>query len=71
MIDWAQIAEINGLTEEELANEILRSAAVVGAIKIDEEDGDGFVVAKFRDEVSEIQISISRIKTRGRNGTIH
>lgn len=60
MIDWKRVAEMNGLTEEEFETQVLACAASIGAVRIDEEGGDGFLMAIFADETSEIHLLIQR-----------
>ncbi|CAB4169111.1 hypothetical protein UFOVP581_48 [uncultured Caudovirales phage] len=62
MIDWMQFAKMNNLSPAQFEKEILTVAAVIGAMKIDQNEGDEDSL-KFTcsDSVGEIVIYIRRL----------
>ena len=62
MIDWEQIAKINGLSPEEFRKEIFTVAACVGAMQLDEQETDNRTMLKFScsDDVGKIEVLIRR-----------
>ena len=62
MIDWEQIAKMNGLSPEEFRKEIFTVAACVGAMQLDEQETDNRTMLKFScsDDVGKIEVLIRR-----------
>ena len=62
MIDWEQIAKMNGLSPEEFRKEIFTVAACVGAMQLDEQETDNRTMLKFScsDDVGKIEVIIRR-----------
>lgn len=63
MIDWKQVAIMNGLTPQEFEKEILIVAACLGAMRIDNGDAGEADTLKFtcRDQVSQIAVYVKRL----------
>lgn len=63
MIDWEQVARINGLTPQEFEKEILTVAACLGAMRLDNGDAGEAETLKFTcsDKVSKIAVYVKRI----------
>lgn len=61
-IDWEQVAEMNGISEEELADQIYVAACAMGVLALDSEDAD---VLKFKcsDNESEIELTVRRVNS--------
>lgn len=65
MIDWEQVARVNGLTPKEFEKEILTVAACLGAMRIDNGNAGEADTLKFTcsDHVSQIAVYIKRLPT--------
>ena len=65
MIDWEQVARVNGLMPKEFEKEILTVAACLGAMRIDNRDAGEADTLKFTcsDQVSQIAVYVKRIPT--------
>lgn len=65
MIDWEQVARVNGLTPKEFEKEILTVAACIGAMRIDNGDSGEADTLKFTcsDQVSQIVVYVKRLPT--------
>jgi hypothetical protein len=63
MIDWEQVARVNGLTQQEFEKEILTVAACLGVMRIDNGDAGEADTLKFtcNDQVSEIAVYVKRL----------
>jgi hypothetical protein len=63
MVNWEQIAKLNGLTPKEFEKEIFTCAACVGAMQLDKTSHSEFNALKFTcsDEVGKIEVLIRRI----------
>lgn len=63
MIDWEQVARVNGLTPKEFEKEILTVAACLGAMRIDNGDAGEADTLKFTcsDQISKIAVYVKRL----------
>lgn len=60
MIDWKEVADLNGLTQDEFNKEILTTAACVGAAMIDKKGDGNHVKLTCSDEKSSIEVWVRR-----------
>lgn len=63
MIDWEEVARINGLTPQEFEKEILTVAACLGVIRIDNGEAGDSDTLKFTcsDQISPIAVYVKRL----------
>jgi len=60
VIDWIEVARMNGLTPDESNKEILITAACVGAKMIDDKGDGHHVKLTVEDDISRIEVWVRR-----------